>query len=68
MKGVAGKQIRTFWELEAAAHEKKSVCLPNVRGWSHRAHPAAFMIQQPAIVLMNLIRAGMFIYHKRRLP
>lgn len=66
MKGVAGKRIRTFEDLEAAAHEKRAVTMPHIWGWCERAHPAAFMIQQPASVLMNLIRAGMFIYHKRK--
>ena len=66
MKGIQGRQILSYDDLEAACHEKRSVMIPNVRGWCHRAHPAAFMIQQPAVVLMGLIRAGMFVYHKRK--
>jgi hypothetical protein len=66
MKGTRGKQIRDYEDLEAAASDKKAVIMPNIIGWCHRAHPAAFMIQQPAVVLVRLIRAGMFIYHKKK--
>ena len=66
MKGIAGKRIRNYEDLEQAAREKRAVMIPDNRAWCHRAHPAAFMIQQPAVVLMRLIGAGMFIYHKRK--
>ena len=57
-------RIATLDQLIKAREERRAVVMPKARGWSHRAHPAAFMAQQPGEVLHNLFRIGMFIYKK----
>lgn len=58
-----GIKICSLRELIQAAHDKKSVVVPDAHCWE-KPIPAAFMINQPGATLHNLFHIGMYVYVK----
>ena len=59
------KAIHTLEDLEKARKNKKSVFCPNLHCWE-KCRPAAFLINLQGSALLNLFRAGMYIYEKEQ--
>lgn len=60
-----GKKIINLRQLRKLMDEKKSVICPSTRAWCGHI-PAAFMINQPGITLVQLFNTGMFVYETNR--
>ena len=58
-------QIKTLEQLEAAALERRSVFCPESKGlMKTKPMPAAFVISMQARMVLNLMRAGLYVYTK----
>ena len=56
-----GARVFDLRALQAVVYAKQSVFVPTSPAW-RKCRPAAFMIHQPAVVLLRLFEAGMYIY------
>jgi hypothetical protein len=57
-------KIESLEALEKAALERMAVVVPGYICWS-KPRPAAFVINLSGLVLLRLLRSGMFIYETK---
>lgn len=59
-------QIRTLPDLEWAALNKQAVYVPQSPAAWGKPKPAAFIMNLQGWVILRLLRAGMFVYRKKK--
>lgn len=60
---LKGERIHELEQLERARQEKKSV-ITSWHAFSHRPHPAAFIINMSGYQLLQIFQRGCWIYRK----
>ena len=63
MHEKAGPRVTTLAELALLSGAKRSVICLNHRAWD-RPRPAAWIIQLPGAMLLNMMECGMYVYEK----
>ena len=58
---VTGARIHTLEELDLSRHLRQAVICPG-HPWLDRARPAAWFINLNGHVLLNALRAGVFVF------
>ena len=59
----AGPRVTTLAELALLSEAKRSVICPKHPAWN-RPRPAAWIIQLPGAMLLNMMECGMYVYEK----
>ncbi len=64
--GKPGKRIRNLRDLAQAMHSHRSVCVPSLKTYGpwRAPRPAAFVMQQSAEMVLEMISMGLFVYEK----
>lgn len=55
--------VHSLRELHSLALGRRSVVVPSSRGFG-KPRPAAFMINLPGMILLDLFQKGMYLYKK----
>ena len=67
MHEKAGPRVTTLAELALLSGAKRSVICPKYPAWN-RPRPAAWIIQLPGAMLLNMMECGMYVYEKEVRP
>lgn len=59
------KQVCTLEQLDIVREFRCSVWVPRSSGFT-KPRPAAFVIQLPGTVLLNLFKMGMYVYEPKK--
>lgn len=60
--GHCGRFVYDLDSLARAAQEKRAVVVPSK--WHLAPMPAAFVLSMPGVVILRLLKAGMWLYEK----
>lgn len=58
------RRVYALWELKQWVRCRRSVFVPTSFAW-RKPRPAAFMINLPGTVLLDLFHMGMYVYEKK---